>query len=98
MDGRRLDQKVAVITGGARGIGLGIAKKFVKEGARVVIADVLETEGEKAAREAGETAEFYKIDLRDRSAIFEMADRVHEKYGHIDVLVNCAGVARPVRP
>ena len=95
MDGRRLEQKVAIITGGARGIGFGIAMKFVHEGARVVIADVLSEEGERAAVKAGETAEFYKIDLRNRQAIFEMADRVHEKYGHIDVLVNCAGVARP---
>lgn len=96
--GKRLEGKVALVTGGARGIGFGIAKKYVEEGAQVVIADVLEEEGQKAAGELNakrQGAEFYCINLRKRADIFEMADKIHEKYGHIDVLVNCAGVARP---
>lgn len=93
--GERLKEKVAVVTGGARGIGYGIAQKYVEEGASVILADVLD-EGEKAAEQLGGQAEFYKIDLRSRDAIFEMADAMHEKYGHLDVLVNCAGIALPV--
>lgn len=95
MDGERLKGKVALVTGAARGIGFGIAEKYAAEGAQVVIADVLEEEGTQAAEKIGTAAEFYKIDLRSRSAIFEMADRIFEKYGHIDILVNCAGIARP---
>lgn len=94
MDGVRLKGKVALVTGGARGIGYGIAKKYVEEGAAVVVADILE-EGPGVVAKLGETAEFYRINLRSRADIFAMADSVHEKYGHIDVLVNCAGVARP---
>lgn len=95
MTGRRLENKVAVITGGARGIGYGIAEKYVAEGARVILADILET-GAEAAAALGEQAEFYSIDLCQRAAIFEMADTLAEKYGHLDILVNCAGVALPV--
>lgn len=86
--------KVAVITGGARGIGFGIAQKYAREGAKVIIADVLE-EGQNAIEKIGSEACFYKIDLRSRKEIFEMADEIHKKYGRIDILVNCAGVARP---
>lgn len=95
MTGNRLAGKVALVTGAARGIGFGIAKKFAEEGAKVVIADVLEKEGLEAAEKIGAMAEFYQINLRSRAAIFEMADVIHEKHGHIDVLVNCAGIARP---
>lgn len=95
MQGNRLEHKVAIVTGAARGIGFGIAKKYAEEGARVVIADVLEAEGAEAAQKIGAQAMFYKIDLKSRSAIFEMADVIHETYGRIDVLVNCAGIARP---
>ena len=95
MNGSRLKGRVAVITGGARGIGYGIAGKYISEGARVILADVLDT-GAEAARALGEQAEFYRIDLRDRAAIFSMADTLFGKYGRLDVLVNCAGVALPV--
>ncbi len=95
MSHNRLKGKVALVTGGARGIGFGIGKKYAEEGATVIIADVLEEEGARAAEEIGPAASFYSIDLRSRKAIFEMADKIHEQYGHIDILVNCAGIARP---
>lgn len=94
MNCERLKKKVAIITGAARGIGFGIASKFVDEGAKVVIADILD-DGEAAAEKLAPNADFYRINLRNRDEIFAMADAVHAKYGHIDVLVNCAGVARP---
>ena len=92
---KRLENKVAVVTGGARGIGFGIAKKYIEEGAKVVVADILD-QGEEAVKELGEAAEFYKINLRNRDEIFQMADALYEKYEHLDILVNCAGVALPV--
>ncbi|WP_333813922.1 SDR family oxidoreductase [Muricomes intestini] len=95
MENERLKDKIALITGAARGIGFGIAEKYAEEGAKVIIADVLTEEGEAAKEKIGEKADFYQINLRSRESIFEMADVVHEKYGKIDILVNCAGVARP---
>ena len=95
MENNRLLGKVAIVTGGARGIGFGIAEKYIKEGAKVILADILE-EGPASAEKLGENAEFYHIDLRDRQAIFDMADSCYQKYGHLDILVNCAGVALPV--
>lgn len=94
MKSLRLQDRVALVTGGARGIGLGIAKKFIDEGAQVIIADILE-EGPQVAAHLGAKAEFYHINLRVRADIFAMADAVHQRYGKIDVLVNCAGIARP---
>ena len=79
MQKQRLKNKIALVTGAARGIGFGIAEKYVDEGAKVVIADVLETEGSNAAKKLGTAAGFYQIDLRSRSSIFQMADRIHEE-------------------
>ena len=95
MNGERLKDKVAIVTGGGRGIGFGIAAKFALEGAKVIVADILE-DGEAIVDKLGENSEYYKIDLRKRDNIFAMADEIYGKYGHIDVLVNCAGIARPV--
>lgn len=94
MKQERLKGKVALITGGARGIGYGIAKKYLEEGAAVVVADILE-DGPEVVAKLGGASEFYRINLRSRADIFAMADAVHQQHGQIDVLVNCAGVARP---
>jgi NAD(P)-dependent dehydrogenase (short-subunit alcohol dehydrogenase family) len=95
MNGERLKNKVAIITGGARGIGYGIASKFIAEGAKVIVADILDN-GDEITSKLGPDSSYYKIDLKDRAGIFEMTDVVYQQYGHIDVLVNCAGIARPV--
>lgn len=90
-----LKNKVAIVTGGARGIGFAISEKFVNDGAIVVIADILE-EGLTASKSLGEKCIFYKIDLTERTDIFKMADDINARFGKIDILVNCAGVAKPV--
>src|SRR5690625_2844942 len=90
-----LNGKVAIVTGGARGIGKGIVKKYIQEGAQVIIADILEN-GQLLEEELGEQCHFYKIDLTKKKDIFEMVDQIYEQYGKIDILVNCAGVAKPV--
>lgn len=92
---KRLENQVAVITGGARGIGYGITQKYISEGARVIVADILEDGAERVAG-LGENAAFYRIDLRSREEIFAMADALAKEYGHLDILVNCAGIALPV--
>lgn len=94
---RRLAGKVALVTGAARGIGAATAKRFGDEGARVVLADVLEEEGRKLAqdlrsRDVG--AQFVKLDVSDPSEWSDaVAGAVHE-FGALHVLVNNAGIAR----
>lgn len=88
----RLKDKVALITGGAAGIGRATAERFVEEGATVVIADLDEEKGQQTAEEIG--AAFYKVNVMDRDAVQQWVDDVAETYGHIDVLVNNAGIVR----
>jgi NAD(P)-dependent dehydrogenase (short-subunit alcohol dehydrogenase family) len=94
MNGNRLKDKIALVTGGVRGIGFGILEKFVRESASVIAADILEDGSERVAK-IGDGAEFYHINLQNRDDIFAMAKYIHDKYGKIDILVNCAGIARP---
>ncbi|MBV1893634.1 MAG: glucose 1-dehydrogenase [Ilumatobacteraceae bacterium] len=87
----RLDNKVALITGGARGQGEAESRLFVAEGARVVITDVLDAEGENLARELGEMATYARLDVTDE----DNWDRVISDLGPggLDILVNNAGIA-----
>jgi 3-oxoacyl-[acyl-carrier protein] reductase len=92
----RLKDKVAIITGGARGIGKATAEIFTKEGASVIIWDMLD-EGEKTAadlRLLGYSAEFQKISVTDFEALEQAAQLIVEKYGKIDIIVNNAGITR----
>lgn len=88
--------KVAFITGGASGIGLGIAKAFAKNGMKVVIADSRQDALDEAIayfRENGGEVHPIRLDITDREAYARAADEAEEKYGKIHVLVNNAGVA-----
>lgn len=92
----RLQNKVAIITGGARGIGRATAEIFSREGAKIIIWDTLD-EGEQTAktlRESGGIAEFMKLSVTDASALEEAASYVIGKYGQIDILINNAGITR----
>ena len=94
MDDER-DFRVAVVTGGAAGIGAAVCRRFVADGYAVALLDVDGSAGEKRAaelREQGRTARFFACDLRDPAAIEAAFDAVMDAFGRIDVLVNNAGV------
>jgi 3alpha(or 20beta)-hydroxysteroid dehydrogenase len=90
----KLDGKVAIITGGARGMGAAHARLFVAEGARVVLADVLEQEGRAIAAELGDSARFVPLDVRDRDQWNVVVATAISDFGRVDVLVNNAGIFR----
>ena len=90
----RLKDKVALITGGAAGIGKATADLFVKEGAKVVICDVDEERGQAVAEELGESCSFYKVNVADRQEVQAWVDDVVGKHGRIDALINNAGILR----
>jgi NAD(P)-dependent dehydrogenase (short-subunit alcohol dehydrogenase family) len=86
--------KVAFITGGASGIGLGMAKTFLRAGMKVVIADIRDDHLESARQElsAGSAAHFLKLDITDREAMTTAADEAERVFGRVHVLCNNAGV------
>lgn len=90
----KLDNQVAVITGGARGIGLAIAERYLQEGARVVVADVDTAAIEEAIMylDGGERVLGVRLDVCDRVSIDAMVTEVKAQFGGIDVLVNNAAV------
>ena len=87
-----IDSKLALVTGGATGIGAAIAKRFVKQGMQVAVCDIDAKNGHLIAAEMGEAARFYKLDVTDESEVNSTIDRIFEEFGHIDVLVNNAGI------
>ena len=88
----RLQGKIAIITGGARGIGLAIAERYAEEGARVCIADIDAEEAGKAAAGLGHNAFAVQVDVASLHSIDHMVERVLAEAGSIDILVNNAGV------
>jgi len=90
----RLKDKVALITGGAAGIGKATALRFAEEGAQVAICDVDSKRGEKTVKELGPDATFFRVDVTDRGSVDSWVKSVLERYGRIDVLVNNAGIVR----
>lgn len=91
----RLTGKVALITGAARGMGAAHAKEFVENGAKVVITDIIEDEGEQLAEELGENAIFLKLDITDLNQWNDVLNKVKEIFGTVNVLVNNAGYPGP---
>jgi 3alpha(or 20beta)-hydroxysteroid dehydrogenase len=90
----RLDGKVAIVTGAARGMGEAEARLFAAEGANVVIADVLDDEGRAVAGSLGEQALYEHLDVTDESAWYDVLGETTARFGVPDVLVNNAGILR----
>ncbi len=93
-----MDGRVAVVTGGARGIGRAIAEKLATQGASVVIADMLVDLAKKTAEEISQLtskkALFTQLNVTDGKSAAEMVDRTLAEYGRLDILVNNAGITR----
>lgn len=92
-----LDGKVAIVTGGASGIGRGLVERFVAEGARVVIADVETDRGEALAASLGTSAVFRRTDVSDPEQVGALVSGAVEKFGGLHVMVNNAGISSPLR-
>jgi NAD(P)-dependent dehydrogenase (short-subunit alcohol dehydrogenase family) len=88
----RLKNKLALVTGGARGIGRAIVERYVTEGARVVVADVLIDDAQRTAAEIGPQAYAVGVDVSRQESIKEMAEAVASQAGDVDILVNGAAV------
>ena len=90
----RLQDRVAIVTGGGSGIGTAYARRFVAEGAKVMIADIGEEQGRRAAEElssAGDV-EFVRTDIADPASAQGAVDATLERFGHVDILVNNAAI------
>ncbi len=88
----RLADKVAIVTGGASGFGEGIAKKFVREGARVLIADRDAAGGERVASALGANAKSVCVDVSNPNDVRRMMDAAQQHFGGLHILVNNAGI------
>lgn len=94
----RFKDQVAIITGGARGIGEGIAVRIAQEGGKVILFDVLEDDLKKATsamKNQGIEADYNVVDITNETDVKQAIDKVVKTYGKLDVMVNAAGVAGP---
>ncbi|HAM80587.1 glucose 1-dehydrogenase [Ornithinibacillus bavariensis] len=89
----RLNGKIAIITGAARGMGASHARLFINEGAKVMIADILEEDGQALARELGENAKFAKLDVTKAANWEEVVSQTEKEFGPVNILVNNAGIS-----
>lgn len=101
LDMFKLDGRVAVVTGGGRGIGLAIVEALAEAGATVVIADqdlAVANEGLATLRGKGINADIVQMDVTDSARVNTVADELVARYGKVDILVNNAGIARSMTP
>lgn len=84
---------VALVTGGASGLGLGVVRRFIKEGAKVAVADLPISKGNKIAKELGDSATFIPTDVTSTDDITAAVDTISEKFKKLNVIVNAAGIA-----
>ncbi|HEY9066218.1 MAG TPA: glucose 1-dehydrogenase [Burkholderiaceae bacterium] len=94
----RLEGKVAIVTGGGSGFGEGIAKKFVAEGAKVLIADRDAGNGERVAAALGSHARALAVDVANSADVTRMLDAAQDHFGGLHILVNNAGVGHAPQP
>ncbi|OPL16273.1 MAG: short-chain dehydrogenase [delta proteobacterium ML8_D] len=98
---KRLEGCVAIVTGGARGIGKAVSELFAEHGAKTVVTDILDDEGRKLVSEIkdrGGKAEFFHLDTSQEKQVREVMSQVNNTFGGIQVLVNNAGISGPNKP
>lgn len=88
----RLKNKVAIITGGAQGMGEATARLFVQEGAKVIVADLNEEKGRQTADNLGDAARFYRLDVTDYESWKSCIAFTKEQFGKLNILINNAGI------
>jgi 3(or 17)beta-hydroxysteroid dehydrogenase len=91
----RLEQKIALVTGAAQGIGAGIARRLVAEGASVMVTDINDELGHALVEELGAKAEYHHLDVGDESQWKTVMKAIEADFGTIDILVNNAGISYP---
>jgi 3-oxoacyl-[acyl-carrier protein] reductase len=89
-----LEGRVAIVTGGSRGIGKAIATKLASEGCRIILADILDDAGQALAEEMGEDTIYVHADVTKPDELSAMVDAALAAFGTVDILVNNAGIAR----
>jgi 3-oxoacyl-[acyl-carrier protein] reductase len=94
----RLNHKTAIVTGGASGFGAGIVRKFIAEGAHVLIADINAEAASALAHELGHHATALGVDVSRRDSVNAMAEAAMQTFGHLHILVNNAGVTHLPMP
>ena len=89
----KIQGKVCVVTGGASGLGAATAQHLVAQGAKVILVDMNQELGQKLQQQLGENAEFVAVDVTDENQVQQLFNHIEQKYGQLNGLVNCAGIA-----
>lgn len=89
----KIQGKVCVVTGGASGLGAATAQYLVAQGAKVILVDMNQELGQKLQQQLGENAEFVAVDVIDENQVQQLLNHIEQKYGQLNGLVNCAGIA-----
>ena len=92
---QRLNGKVALVTGAASGIGAGISRRFIAEGAKVVLTDINDGAGAALADELGPNAAYVSLDVGDEAAWQAAIAAAQQRWGRLDIVVNNAGISYP---
>lgn len=89
----KIQGKVCVVTGGASGLGAATAQHLVAQGAKVILVDMNQELGQQLQQQLGENAEFVAVDVTDENQVQQLFNHIEQKYGQLNGLVNCAGIA-----
>lgn len=89
----KIQGKVCVVTGGASGLGAATAQYLVSQGARVIMVDMSQELGQQLQQQLGSQSEFLAVDVTDENQVQQLFSHIEQKYGQLNGLVNCAGIA-----
>ena len=89
----KIQGKFCVVTGGASGLGAATAQYLVAQGAKVILVDMNQELGQQLQQQLGENAEFIAVDVTDENQVQQLFNHIEQKYGQLNGLVNCAGIA-----